>query len=100
MTHEREYGPAVPPRIRLYSCLLGAVLVLLDLAVLVAFAFSDRIAGLLPKSTAFLVVFGCTTFALLIWLSMVTGQWPAERAVYIRAFRRFAAWLRSRWRSG
>jgi hypothetical protein len=65
----------------------------------VGFAFSDRVVGLLPKSTGFLAVFGCTTIALLIWLSMITRQWSAERAVYVQAFRRFASWLRRRWQS-
>jgi hypothetical protein len=43
---------------------------LITVAVLVMFAFSDRIAALLPHTTAFVVVFTCGGVALGLWLHL------------------------------
>jgi hypothetical protein len=78
----------------LYVLLLRALLVLLPVALIVGFASSDRIAGLLPQTWWFVVVFFCAAVALGAWIEVVTGQWPVERAIYARALRRVRAMLR------
>jgi uncharacterized membrane protein (Fun14 family) len=84
----------VPGRTRLYVLLLRALGVLIALAVLAGFAFQDRVVGWLPHTTAFAVVFACVVVALLVWADVITGNWDKEKAVYARALRRFASWLR------
>ena len=74
--------------------LLRALGALITLAVLAGFAFQDRVVGWLPDTTACAVVFACAVVALLVWADVITGNWDEEKAVYARASRRFASWLR------
>jgi hypothetical protein len=81
----------MPPRLRLYALLLRALMVVVAVATIVGFAFTDRIAGwLLGSGTAFTVVFLVLAFALVVWLDVASGNWAAEREIYKRAVRRLA----------
>jgi hypothetical protein len=74
--------------------LLRVLLVLLPILLLVGFAFSDRIAGLLPQSWWFVAAFFCAAIAIGAWIEIRTGQWAVERQIYARALRRLGAVLR------
>jgi hypothetical protein len=106
MTPERGYPRAVRTRVRpnvvlLRILLLRVLLVLLPILLLVGFAFSDRIAGLLPQSWWFVGVSFCAAIAIAAWIEVRTGQWACERQIYARALRRLGAMLRpSQRRSG
>jgi RsiW-degrading membrane proteinase PrsW (M82 family) len=105
MTPERGYPRAVRTRDRpnvllLRILLLRVLLVLLPIAVLVGFAFSDRLAGLLPQSWWFVAVFFCAAIAIGAWVEVRTGQWAVERQIYARALRRLGARLRPSQRRG
>jgi hypothetical protein len=80
--------------------LLRVLLVLLPIALVVVFAFSGRIAGLLPRSWWFVAVFVCAAVAIGAWIEVRTGQWTVERAIYARALRRLGAMLRPSQRRG
>jgi hypothetical protein len=80
--------------------LLRGLLALLPVALVVGFFFSDRIAGLLPQSWWFVVVFLCAVVALGGWIEVATGQWATERGIYARALRRLGARLRPSQRRG
>jgi hypothetical protein len=90
----------VPPRLRLYLLFLRALLALVPVVVIVAFFFSGRIAGLLPQTWWFVVVFLFAAIALIAWLEVVTGHWAIEGPIYARALRRLLATLRPRQRRG
>ena len=76
---------------------LRALIALVPIAVLVVFAFSDRIAHWLPQSTAFAIVFIVAGLALIVWMSGITGErGAAEREIYLRALGRLASWLRTK----
>jgi len=90
----------VPRRIRLYVLLLRALLVLLPIALVVGFAFSDRIAGLLPQTWWFVAVFLGAAIAIGAWIEVATGHWAVERPIYARALRRLGAMLRPTQRRG
>lgn len=100
MTPERGYLGAVRTRVRLYVLLLRALLALLPVAVVVGFAFSDRIAALLPQTWWFVAVFFCAVAALIAWMDVATGNWAEEGAIYARALRRLGAKLRPSQRRG
>ena len=52
-------------------------------ALVTGFAFTDRIAGLLPQSTWFVIVFGMAALAFILWVGRngpdarwIRRQWP------------------------
>jgi hypothetical protein len=78
--------------------LLCTLLVLLPVALIVLFVYTDRIVSWLPHSTAFVVaVLACVGLALGAWMLGFTGKFgAAEREIYLRAARRLALWLRTK----
>jgi uncharacterized membrane protein len=80
--------------------LLRVLLALLPVALVAGFFFSDRIAGLLPQSWWFVIVFLCAAVAIGVWIEAATGQWDTERAIYAGWLRRLAAMLRPSQRGG
>jgi len=83
-----------PSRLLLYVLLLRVLLATLPVAVVVGFAFSDRLAGLLPQTWWFVAVFFCAAVAIIAWVDVVTGNWAVERQIYARALGRLAVILR------
>jgi hypothetical protein len=94
MSPERDYSLAVPPRVRLYVILLRIGLALLPVAVIVGFAFSDRIAGALPHTWWTFAGLFAVLLALLVWVGATTEA--REHDPLIRGFIRITAATRSK----